>query len=105
MMPLMILKFIRPYALHIVLVLAVLAAGVGVYVAIRHQGVVAAERVALQQQVKQLQAQIAAERDAAKKAAELKEKQQKEVTNARKEVDDAYRRGTVPDRVRKFYID
>ena len=98
-------SLIRPYLFHIVVaVLAVSATG-GLVWYIRHGGVVAERGAQAQVQLKSAKEQLKTERKAVADAVETRKKQVKEASHVRKEVDDAYRSGDVPERVRRFYID
>lgn len=99
------LKFFAPYLVEIVMGAVALGAVTGLYFYVRHQGVVIAQKEAAEARNAELEAQIVSDRNAFEAALTLKNKQRKEASDARKEVDDAYRRGDVPERVLKFYID
>lgn len=86
-----------------------IAAGVaiigGAYFYVHHKGEADGAVKCEAAKVEGLTAQIAAQNTFVAAAENLKVKQVKEVGDVRKEVDEAYVAGCVPERVRKFYID
>lgn len=85
-------------------ILGVLAL-IGVVWYVENHGKTIEQNTNLKTEVSQAKNQVKAEREAVAEVAKAKEVQKEKVSNARKEVNDAYSRGDVPQRVRKFYID
>lgn len=99
------LNLLKPYLFHIVLAAVAVAGTGGLVWYIRNQGVQAERGAQAQVQLKDTKKQLQAERKAVAQAAETRKNQVKEASHVRKEVDDAARNGSVPERVRRFYID
>lgn len=78
---------------------------IGVVWYVENHGKTVEQNTNLKTEVTEAKSQVKAERDAVVEVAKVKETQKKEVSNARKEVNDAYSRNDIPQRVRKFYID
>lgn len=97
-MDLMLLRQFWPYILGALSI-------IGAVWYIQNHGKTVERNANLKSEVAEAKSQVDAERKAVVEVAKVKEIQKKEVSNARKEVNDAYSRNAVPQRVRKFYID
>ena len=90
----MISPFLKAYGFHIAVGIILAASTGGLYWYVRHQGVVAERGAQAQKELKSVV-----------QAAKHRKEQIKEVSNARKEVDDAARAGHIPQRVQRFYVE